>query len=220
MGHFNDQYIDDCDSRANDDDNLDRRAGVSSKPALPISQPAHYTKTITPAFEQVGKRKRLTGYIGELCNETTCLHFKEYSTYSQAETALDALAFDLLSALSKQGLTDELTSFDPTTCCFCSKPHSPQSCPEMRALLFAPDAPIICSMPDNFCDVHSPCPAHAADAARYLASEVCFDQYGIASDLTPCPDCGKGICECDLGSDEWNMLHSPDVDFVSVGWEA
>jgi hypothetical protein len=29
-----------------------------------------------------------------------------------------------------------------------------------------------CNEPDNLCDVHNPCPAHAADAARYLAEHL------------------------------------------------
>jgi len=30
-------------------------------------------------------------------------------------------------------------------------------------------APVHCQQPDDLCDVHNPCPAHAADAAAYLA---------------------------------------------------
>ena len=143
MGHFSDQYIDDCDSRTSDDDYLDRRDGVSSKPAMfsqPVS-PSAYTKTITPAFEtkKNGKRGKLTGYIGELRDGEMLVHSMEYSTNSQAEAALDALAFELLTDLAEQGLVDELPAFEPTTCVYCHKPHHPQACPEMRALLFAPD---------------------------------------------------------------------------------
>ncbi len=31
-----------------------------------------------------------------------------------------------------------------------------------------------CSQPNNLCDVHNPCPAHAADAARYLTEQAAF----------------------------------------------
>lgn len=31
------------------------------------------------------------------------------------------------------------SDFAPSTCCFCQKPHAAQSCPAMRARLFAPD---------------------------------------------------------------------------------
>ena len=33
------------------------------------------------------------------------------------------------------------------------------------------DAPIECSQPDNLCNVHEPCPEHAAAAAQYLADD-------------------------------------------------
>ena len=103
-----------------------------------------YTKTITPAFEMKanGKRGKLTGYIGELCDETTCVHFKEYSTYHAAEVALDALAFDLMSR------NPQAEAEPASTCCFCQKPHHPQDFPEMRALLFAPLRRHLC---DNGC---------------------------------------------------------------------
>ncbi len=78
----------------------------------------------------------------------------EYSTYSEAEAALDALAFELLTDLAEQGLIDELPAFDPSTCVYCHKPHSPQSCPEMRALLFVPDAPVCACGCDNDPDTH------------------------------------------------------------------
>ncbi len=101
------------------------------------------TKTITPAFEQVGKRKKLTGFIGELHDGETLIHSQQYEYYGQAETALDALAFELLTDLAEQGLIDELPAFDPTTCVFCHKPHHPADCPDMRAALFAPDTALI-----------------------------------------------------------------------------
>lgn len=96
-------------------------------------------KTITPAYEtkKNGKRGKLTGYIGELRDGETVIHSMEYSTHHDAEVALDALAFDILTDQAEQGLIDELPAFDPSTCCFCHKPHSPQDCAEMRALLFS-----------------------------------------------------------------------------------
>ncbi len=97
-----------------------------------------YTKNIEMQFEKVGKRTKLVGYIGELRDGETLIHSAVYSTYSEAEIALDALAYELLTDLAEQGLIDDLPPFDPSTCCFCHKPHASQSCPEMRALLFAP----------------------------------------------------------------------------------
>ncbi len=91
-----------------------------------------YTKLITPNYEQRGWRRKLTGYLGELRDGETLIHSKEYSTYSQAETALDALAFELLTD------NPQATAEPATACCFCHKPHSPQACPEMRGRLFAP----------------------------------------------------------------------------------
>lgn len=47
-----------------------------------------------------------------------------------------------------------------------------------------------CSEPDNHCAVHNPCPAHAADAARYLAEygrpARCRECGGVGY----CPECG------------------------------
>lgn len=54
-----------------------------------------YIKTITPAYETIGKRRRLTGYIGELIDGDTLVHAQEYANYSTAENALDHLAYAL-----------------------------------------------------------------------------------------------------------------------------
>lgn len=94
----------------------------------------------------------------QVCGKTLVEDGLTHCRTCKAEIALDAAQID-----------------PPTTCVFCSGLHHPQSCPDMRALLFAPDAPIICSIPDNLCDVHDPCPAHAADAARYLAEQAMTD---------------------------------------------
>lgn len=67
-----------------------------------------YTKSINPAFEQVGKRKHLTGYLAELHDGNILLHSQEYSTNSQAEQALDTIVFDLLTDLRDQGLVDDV----------------------------------------------------------------------------------------------------------------
>ena len=101
-----------------------------------------YTKTITPAFQMKGRHKRLVGYTGELHDGETVIHSKEYGTYHAAEVALDALAFDLMS---RNPQADAETA---STCCFCQKPHHPQDCPDMRALLFAPQRRHLC---DNGC---------------------------------------------------------------------
>ena len=92
-----------------------------------------YRKQINPAFEikKNGKRGKLIGYLGQLFDDKTMIHDKEYSSYHQAEVALDALLYDLLSR------TPEPASEPATTCVFCSKPHNPQTCPEMRAMLFS-----------------------------------------------------------------------------------
>lgn len=97
-----------------------------------------YTKTIEPAFKQVGKRRKLNGYTGELHDGKTLISCMLYGTYSEAKIALDALAFELLHDLAEQGLVDELPTFDPSTCSFCHKPHAAQDCGEMRGRLFAP----------------------------------------------------------------------------------
>ncbi len=102
-----------------------------------------YTKSITPAFEVKGKRRKLTGYLGELRDGETLIHSMEYSTNSQAEQALDTLVFDLLSD------NPQATAEPASTCGACGKPHSPQSCPEMRAMLFAPDKPICATCGDE-----------------------------------------------------------------------
>jgi len=97
-------------------------------------------KIITPAYQISGKRRKLVGYIGQLVDGETIISSMEYGSYSETETALDALAFDILSDLATEVPAEELPAFSPSTCCFCSKPHNPQYCPDMRTLLFAPDA--------------------------------------------------------------------------------
>lgn len=89
-------------------------------------------------------------------------------THHEAEVTLDQFVFELMSAAPVV-----TTPAEPaTTCVFCSKPHHPQKCAEMRALLFAPDTP-------------------------------------LEEEWTPCPDCKQAVCECDIGSNEWNRIHAP-----------
>ena len=95
-------------------------------------------KIITPAYQISGKRKKLGGYVGELRDGETIISSLEYSTYSQAEAALDALAFDILSDQFQHCLIDVPPPFDPSTCVYCHKPHNASDCPDMRAMLFAP----------------------------------------------------------------------------------
>ena len=162
-----------------------------------------YRKEINPVYYQVGKRTRITGYLGEIFDGDQSIHDKEYKTYHAAEVALDKLVFDLMRS------NPQAEAEPASTCCFCSKPHHPQSCPEMRAMLFAPDAPVICSLPDNMCDVHKPCAAHAADAARYLASEdMRAARCATCGGEGYCPDCGTLFMSAPL-----------DLDFAPIGPE-
>lgn len=70
---------------------------------------ATFERTITPAYETIGKRQRLTGFIGQLTDEAgVVLHSMEYSTNGQAEMALNALVFDLLMDAADRGLVDTL----------------------------------------------------------------------------------------------------------------
>ena len=67
-----------------------------------------YHKNITPAFETIGKRRKLTGYLAELYDGQMLIHSQEYSTAGQAEQALDALVYELLTDLAEQGLVDDV----------------------------------------------------------------------------------------------------------------
>ncbi len=120
-----------------------------------------YTKTITPQYVRrpVGKhgtRSKLTGYLGELHDGEMLLHSMEYGTYHEAEVILDQLMFELMSSYAPYHGPDPRTEapapvVEPaSTCCFCHKPHSPQSCDEMRALLFAPDTTSKAAHPLDF----------------------------------------------------------------------
>lgn len=100
MGHFNEQFISDCDSRTSDDDYLDRRDGVSSKPSL-------FTKTYTPSFDTSTRRRRFVGIVGAITDESgIVLHSALYDNQTQSETDLNALAHELLMDYAERGLTD------------------------------------------------------------------------------------------------------------------
>ena len=165
-----------------------------------------YTKSITPIC-QAGQ----TGYVGELHAGDQLIHSMEYSTYSQAEQALDALAFDIMTDMQMDDAPEaeddsgELTEamadddyadamaeqamgtyngkvpsdFAPSTCCFCSKPHSPQSCPDMRALLLSPDATCV-ACGDLTGNIDRVCPAcREWGSARALPLDVDFAPVGF-----------------------------------------
>lgn len=68
-----------------------------------------FKKSYITAFEQVGKRRHLTGCIGELHDEGGLLiHSQLYDDKPQAEAALDALVHELLTDAWKHGLVDAL----------------------------------------------------------------------------------------------------------------
>ncbi len=179
-----------------------------------------YTKSITPAFEQVGKRKKLTGYLGELHDGETLIHSMEYSTNSQAEVALDKLVFDLLTD------NPQATANPATTCVYCHKPHHPQDCQEMRAMLFAP-------ISTHFCACGTPANWQAEFAVdpyvEYFCASCGAEGGYILDRITPplCATCGDdGDCpDCDPDGwtpDGYNNAYQYlplDVDFASVGWE-
>ena len=67
-----------------------------------------YTKTITPAFETIGRRQRMTGHLAELHDGNLLIHSQQYSTAGGAEQALDRIVYDLLSDLHEHGLVDDV----------------------------------------------------------------------------------------------------------------
>lgn len=56
-----------------------------------------YRKEITPKYETIGKRRRLTGFLGEVFDGETRVSCLEYRNYSEAETQTDLLVYELLS---------------------------------------------------------------------------------------------------------------------------
>lgn len=74
---------------------------------------ATFTKSITPQFEQVGRKQKLVGQLGEIRDETGILiHSQSYDTKPQAEQALDDLVYDLLLDYADRGLVDTLPVAD------------------------------------------------------------------------------------------------------------
>jgi hypothetical protein len=73
-----------------------------------------YTKEIAPHFEIDGKRRKLTGFDGILRDGDTVIHCREYRSYTEAETQLDLLTYELLSDHFEHGLVDALPASDDT----------------------------------------------------------------------------------------------------------
>ena len=55
-----------------------------------------YTRSINPVFETIGKRRKMIGVRAQLFDGSTVVLDHDFSTYSQAETALDEYVRDLL----------------------------------------------------------------------------------------------------------------------------
>lgn len=89
-----------------------------------------YTKTIIPAYEQIGKRQRLTGFIGELYDDELLIHAQEYSTNGQAENALNALTHELLMDMFEHGLVDDVPTDAPGDDCDDHGPYADDDCPK------------------------------------------------------------------------------------------
>jgi hypothetical protein len=158
-------------------------------------------KTITPNYilrpTRSGVRQKLTGYIGQITDGDTVIHAMEYSTHSEAETALDRLMFDLLSAAPAAAAAPAEPA---TTCVFCSKPHHPQHCPEKNALLFAPDS------------VRHFCECGKAAIWYALFSDTPYTMYF-------CGECGEKT-EYLVGVIDPNQVMPPlDLDFAPIGPE-
>ena len=96
-------------------------------------------------------------------------------------------------------------AFVPSTCVFCSKPHHPQSCPEMRAMLFAPDTVYAPSLSQAIAlglvgTTNPTCKLCGAPAFIWIDQEMfCQDWWQ------------QGKCQ--------SIIAPLDVDFVTVGWE-
>lgn len=57
-----------------------------------------YRKVISPNYEQVGKRQRLTGFLGEVFDGETRVSCFEYRSYSEAEIQTDLLVYEILNS--------------------------------------------------------------------------------------------------------------------------
>jgi hypothetical protein len=70
---------------------------------------ATFTKTITAQFEQVGRKQKLVGQLGEIRDESGLLiHSQLYNTAPEAEIKLNALVRELLTDYAERGLVDTL----------------------------------------------------------------------------------------------------------------
>jgi hypothetical protein len=116
-----------------------------------------YTKVISPNYETVGKRRRLTGFLGEVFDGETRISCFEYRTLSDAEVQTDLLVYELLSdpmrysatqmdgdadpepPEEEQGPCDDINITEPdrARCLNCHGAHYTQRCPEIRMALFA-----------------------------------------------------------------------------------
>jgi hypothetical protein len=57
-----------------------------------------YRREISPAYETIGKRRRLAGYEATLIDaDGTIIHCQDYPTHHDAEVALDQRVYDLLN---------------------------------------------------------------------------------------------------------------------------
>ena len=137
-------------------------------------------------------------------------------TYHEAEVTLDQLVFELMSGQffsSKNSHVapspvDEPAADPSSTCCFCSKPHHPQTCQEMRALLFAPDSDW-----------------------EFAAAENAEPDYDDSNDLLEAmadDDLAEAIWESTQGTyngsvpaiQQRNLINAPlDLDFAPIGPE-
>lgn len=156
-----------------------------------------YVKTITPAFEQIGKRKRLSGYLAELHDGNILLYSCEYDTNSQAEKVLDALVFELLTDLADQGLVDDVPAALEAE--HVSSTHLPS---------WQAAAPIPTCLADDCIQTAT----HYDEYCCYHYSE----QVGSPCDCT----------DDDYEDAMWEGAHDsyngqvPDVEFAPVGWAA
>lgn len=89
-----------------------------------------FEKDIAPSFAIDGRRKRLVGYIGQITDESgVVLHDHEYSTYGQAENALNAVVYDLLMDYAERGLVDPPADA-PGDDCPDHGPYADDDCPK------------------------------------------------------------------------------------------
>jgi hypothetical protein len=72
-----------------------------------------YTKVISPNYETVGKRRRLTGFLGEVFDGETRISCFEYRTLSDAEVQTDLLVYELLSDPMRYSATQMDGAADP-----------------------------------------------------------------------------------------------------------